>query len=356
MLPPHVGLLWTPGYWGWSGGEYVWNAGYWGPTVGFYGGICYGFGYTGVGYAGGYWSGNSFYYNRSVTNISTTTVINTVYHQEVINNSIPQVSYNGGHDGVRARPTARELQAASEQRIAPTQDQLRHQTLASSNPDLRASMNQGKPGIAAVARAGELSHGVIAAQAAGGHFRPVSLPAGNALNGPHPGARNQAGAGNALAAKNHADPNPRSNGAAGPRRLDASQGPTRNAVSNVNPGMNDRAKGPGASASRGYVASFPPNGGPARMNGAPPLHANGAPMRMNGMPPLHANGGPMPMNGAPMRGNGVPTQMNGAPPKGAAMMKAPGSSGPRMQQPAGMPRPAAPHPAAPQQKKDQHHG
>jgi hypothetical protein len=32
-----VGLLWTPGYWGWRDGVYAWNAGYWGPHVGFYG-------------------------------------------------------------------------------------------------------------------------------------------------------------------------------------------------------------------------------------------------------------------------------------------------------------------------------
>src|ERR1700722_13824643 len=48
-----VGMLWTPGYWGWGGGLYAWHAGYWGPHIGFYGGINYGFGYTGVGFVGG---------------------------------------------------------------------------------------------------------------------------------------------------------------------------------------------------------------------------------------------------------------------------------------------------------------
>ena len=52
---PTPGLLWTPGYWAWSEGLYVWRAGYWGPRVGFYGGVNYGFGYTGVGYQRGYW-------------------------------------------------------------------------------------------------------------------------------------------------------------------------------------------------------------------------------------------------------------------------------------------------------------
>src|SRR5271163_5032177 len=67
--PPEVGVLWTPGYWGWGGGAFLWNAGYWGPTVGFYGGVDYGFGYGGFGYGGGYWQSGAFYYNRSVNRV-----------------------------------------------------------------------------------------------------------------------------------------------------------------------------------------------------------------------------------------------------------------------------------------------
>ena len=47
---------------------YFWNAGYWGPTVGFYGGINYGFGYFGTGFYGGYWNGGRFFYNRAYGN------------------------------------------------------------------------------------------------------------------------------------------------------------------------------------------------------------------------------------------------------------------------------------------------
>ena len=47
---PFVGALWTPGYWAWHDGVYGWNDGYWGTSVGFYGGINYGFGYDGYGY------------------------------------------------------------------------------------------------------------------------------------------------------------------------------------------------------------------------------------------------------------------------------------------------------------------
>ncbi len=57
VLPPYTGALWTPGYWGYGPGGYLWNAGYWGPTVGYYGGINYGFGYFGTGFYGGYWGG-----------------------------------------------------------------------------------------------------------------------------------------------------------------------------------------------------------------------------------------------------------------------------------------------------------
>src|SRR5882757_6201751 len=49
VLPPYVGALWTPGYWGYGSGGYLWNAGYWGRSIGYYGGINYGFGYFGVG-------------------------------------------------------------------------------------------------------------------------------------------------------------------------------------------------------------------------------------------------------------------------------------------------------------------
>ena len=57
VLAPEVGYLWTPAWWGWSGGAYLFHAGWWGPHVGFYGGISYGFGYFGHGYEGGRWDG-----------------------------------------------------------------------------------------------------------------------------------------------------------------------------------------------------------------------------------------------------------------------------------------------------------
>jgi hypothetical protein len=112
ILPPYVGALWTPGYWGWSGGVYIFHAGYWGRTVGYYGGINYGYGYTGVGYSGGYWHGGGFYYNRSVNHI--TNHITNVYNRPVAGGYANRASFNGGPGGVRYAPrTSAELRSAN---------------------------------------------------------------------------------------------------------------------------------------------------------------------------------------------------------------------------------------------------
>ena len=102
VLAPQVGVLWTPGYWGWGGNEFVWNPGYWGPHIGFYGGVNYGYGYTGNGYEGGHWNNGAFFYNRSVNNITNVTNITNVYNRTVVNNiTVNNVSYNGGNGGLR---------------------------------------------------------------------------------------------------------------------------------------------------------------------------------------------------------------------------------------------------------------
>jgi hypothetical protein len=164
-LAPTPGLLWTPGYWGWGGGLYVWHAGYWGPHVGFYGGINYGFGYTGVGYEGGYWHGHDFYYNRAVTNINTTNITN-VYNHTVVNNvNVTHVAFNGGAGGVVARPSAAEISAGRERHVGLTAGQRQQQQLARDERGLRAEVNGGRPAIAATARPGAFSgRGVVAAR------------------------------------------------------------------------------------------------------------------------------------------------------------------------------------------------
>lgn len=154
VLAPEVGFLWTPGYWGFSAGLYYWHPGFWGPTVGFYGGINYGFGYPGFGYYGGYWHGRDFYYNRSVNNVNITNVHN-VYNQTVVNNvNVNRVSYNGGPRGIQARPTSQQMAAERGQHFAATPAQAQHEQAARNDRAQFASVNHGRPAVTATPRPG----------------------------------------------------------------------------------------------------------------------------------------------------------------------------------------------------------
>jgi hypothetical protein len=168
VQPPEVGLLWTPGYWGWGNRGYGWNDGYWGPTVGFYGGIAYGFGYSGQGYTGGHWQGQQFYYNTAVSHVNVTNIHN-VYTQTIVNNTtVNRVSFNGGTGGVTARPTAAEQAAARTPHRPATALQVQHHQAAMTNHALLASVNHGKPPIAATPKPAELNGpGVVKASSAG---------------------------------------------------------------------------------------------------------------------------------------------------------------------------------------------
>jgi hypothetical protein len=157
VFPPRVGLLWTPGYWGFSEGIYLWHAGYWGLSVGFYGGIDYGFGYPGRGFYGGYWRGGQYFYNTRVTNVDRT-IVHNVYNQNMVNDRASnRVSFNGPH-GVNARPTSAELSAARQGHVSMTSAQIQHQQGASTNKTLLASVNHGRPDVAAAAPPHKLSN------------------------------------------------------------------------------------------------------------------------------------------------------------------------------------------------------
>ena len=156
ILPPQTGYLWTPGYWAFYDGAYLFTSGYWGLTVGFYGGIDYGYGYGGYGYDGGYWRGRDFFYNRRVNNLRDGRFGN-VYDREVHRfQDHDRMSFNGGPNGVRARPSDQDRARFGERHLAPTGDQMRHFQLARSDPSLRAGVNHGAPPIAATPRPGEL--------------------------------------------------------------------------------------------------------------------------------------------------------------------------------------------------------
>jgi hypothetical protein len=190
VLAP-VAMLWTPGYWGWSDGLYVWNAGYWGPTVGFYGGINYGFGYTGVGFYGGEWRGGTFFYNRAVTNINVTNVTNVYSRNVVVNNN--HVSYNGGRGGLTARPTTTQLSYAREHHTGPVAAQLEQQRVARQNHSSFASVNHGRPAVAATSRAGEFTGAhIVAARAAGGKYHAPTMSPREAHGPSNRGSENRA--------------------------------------------------------------------------------------------------------------------------------------------------------------------
>ena len=174
VMAPFPGALWTPGYWAYSDeGAYEWREGYWGPEVGFYGGVAYGFGYTGYGYQGGYWNRDQFYYNRSVSNVHTTNITN-VYEKTVVNNlNVTRVSYNGGPNGTTAQPTAEQRTAESQRRSGPAAEQMQHVRAAQNQPELRATENKGKPEVAATARPGDFSgRNVVRASRAGAPYVP----------------------------------------------------------------------------------------------------------------------------------------------------------------------------------------
>jgi len=144
VFPPRIGFLWTPGYWAYNGSNYFFNQGYWGPTVGFYGGINYGWGYTGRGYYGGRWVGNTFSYNKAVTRVDTTVIHNTYVNKQVIRNTSGSASFNGP-GGTTAKATAQEEKAATAEHIQATSAQQSRLEAAKNNPDLHVANNQGKP-------------------------------------------------------------------------------------------------------------------------------------------------------------------------------------------------------------------
>ena len=117
---PRIGYLWTPGYWGFNNGGYVFNEGYWGPTVGFYGGINYGYGYGGYGYGGGRWEGRSFRYNTVVTRVNTTVIHNTYVDRNAVRTTTTSRTSFNGRGGINARPDAVQLAASRASHIRAT--------------------------------------------------------------------------------------------------------------------------------------------------------------------------------------------------------------------------------------------
>jgi hypothetical protein len=152
VLAPNYGDLWTPGYWAFEGQGYFWHIGYWGSRVGFYGGLNYGYGYTGSGYQGGRWDHDRFQYNRAVSNVGAV-VANNSYSARVVNGARnSHVSFNGGKAGSTARPTVAQRQFQTAEHAGPSAEQLQHEHAALTTPTQRLSSPHSAPLVGATPR------------------------------------------------------------------------------------------------------------------------------------------------------------------------------------------------------------
>jgi hypothetical protein len=187
VFAPYTGALWTPGWWGFFGSRYRWHHGYWGSHVGFYGGVPYGYGYTGSGYHGGYWNRDRFMYNRSVNNINTTNITN-VYNRTVVVNHVNRISYNGGRGGLNVRPSQSEFNAMRERHVRALPTQVQHRTQAMQNRQQYATVNRGKPVTAVAAHPLPVRHVNVAPAVVNPGVHGATRPA-PAVARPQPGAR-----------------------------------------------------------------------------------------------------------------------------------------------------------------------
>jgi hypothetical protein len=215
VLAPTPGFLWTPAYWGFENGFYAFHAGYWGPHIGFYGGINYGFGYFGHGFEGGEWRGNHFFYNTAVGNFGGAHITNVyVRNVTVVNNT--RVSFNGA-GGVQARPLPAEVQAMHENHIQPTAMQQQHFNAAAQDRGQLASVNGGRPQMAAARTPQEFTQHVntlpqtqrVAPGAPGERFHPNAQPAAQPQNRTQPAVPQQQRAANPAQPQSRPEPQQR---------------------------------------------------------------------------------------------------------------------------------------------------
>lgn len=302
VAPPQTGLLWTPPYWGFDNGRYVFHGGYWGPTIGFYGGLNYGFGYYGVGFAGGAWRGNVFSYNTAVVRVNTV-VIRNVYADRsvvVVRDAGMRASFNG-RGGIMARPNDRELAAMRERHVMATPEQIRNQRAAREDRNQFAAANGGRPANVASPRALEPRPGPQGGQGLNNAGRPQNNGNPNNNNGQpnNNSGRQQMNNGNQN--YNNAQPN---NNSGRPQN-------------NGNPNYNNAQ--PNNNGGRPQMNNGNQNNNVAQPgdNGARPQMNNGNPNNNNGQP--NNNGGrPQMNNGNPNYNNGQSGNAGGRPNNGAA--------------------------------------
>lgn len=142
VLAPYDDALWTPGYWGYAQTSYFWNAGYWGPTVGYYGGINYGFGYFGLGFYGGCWRDHRFFYNSYYSHIGGG--FRNVYGERF--NGIRD-AHPGGNSFTTASYKERNNEFRGGSYNGAGRDYNQHQAPVSRGFEARGNGTPGQPGI-----------------------------------------------------------------------------------------------------------------------------------------------------------------------------------------------------------------
>ena len=155
VAPPSVGLLWTPGYWGFYGGYYGWHHGYWGASIGYYGGVNYGFGYYGSGFAGGRWEGGHFLYNTAVWHVGRGFHNTYVNRSVVVNHNGARASYNGP-GGVKYRPTTNEhtVMHDNNSHVTRSNTQVNHETNMGTERGQFHSAQQPRPATHSMSQPG----------------------------------------------------------------------------------------------------------------------------------------------------------------------------------------------------------
>ena len=193
---PYEGALWTPPYWGWSDGLYVFHSGYWGQTVGYYGGVNYGFGYMGIGFVGGEWREHRFAYNTAVMRVDRRIIHETYEDRRIVDRytirNDHRVAFSGGRDGIRHDPTPQERDAMRMPHTPPTSYQQQHFQAARADHGSYVKFNGGRPANVVAVRPLAAEH-VAAPAGNGGRFGNSVRPVGS-TNGPQGGRNNINGA------------------------------------------------------------------------------------------------------------------------------------------------------------------
>ena len=185
---PYPGALWTPGYWGWSGGLFMWHPGYWGRHIGYYGGVNYGFGYGGIGFAGGEWRGGVFAYNTAVVHVDRRYVHETFEDRGRVERGYvargSHVAFSGGPGGINHAPSAEERMSEHDQHMGRTAFQQQHVQAAQSDRNSYFKANGGHPRTLAASKplpmeSHETSNGMTG-ERTGGAAGKMTPGAGNA--------------------------------------------------------------------------------------------------------------------------------------------------------------------------------